>query len=400
MGRRHFTLRISLFYVASFLVLGIFVPFFPVWLEARGLSSREIGIATAAPMLARIFIVPAMTLTADRVGNRRLVVGACSLAALAALVIMPAASGFPALLLLAVLYTGAMTPVTPIVESIAMEGAARLAIDYGRMRLWGSLSFIAGSIGAGALLDDVTAEGVIWLMVSACALMVFAVALLPGPSRTESRSRPDVGALTRAGMALLKAPPFLLFVAAAGPVMSSHALLYAFGSLHWQSIGFQGSTIGLLWATGVAAEVALFAFGTKLVAPVPAALLLLAGALGGCVRWAVTATDPPLIVLLPLQTLHALSFAATHLGAMKFLQSAVPASVASFGQGLYAALVSGLFMGIALFATGPLYAELAGQAYMVMALLCTAGAFFAIGLHRRWKGERLCQGVASLSGDR
>ena len=172
--------------------------------------------------------------------------------------------------------------------------------------------------------------------------------------------------------------------------MSSHAVLYAFGSVHWRSVGFQGSTIGLLWATGVAAEVALFAFGTRFVARVLAALLLLAGALGGFVRWAVTAADPPLFALLPLQMLHALSFAATHLGAMKFLQSAVPANVANFGQGLYSAVVSGIFMGIALFAAGPLYAALAGQAYMVMALLCAAGALFAIGLHRRWKGERLC----------
>jgi thiamine transporter ThiT len=71
---------------------------------------------------------------------------------------------------------------------------------------------------------------------------------------------------------------------------------------------------------------------------------------------------------------------------MKFLQSAVPANVASFGQGLYAAVVSGLFMGIALFAAGPLYAAFAERAYLAMALLCAAGAFFAIGLNRHWQG--------------
>ena len=310
MRGRQFSLRISLFYVTSFLVLGIFVPFFPLWLQARGLTSREIAIAMAAPMAARIFIVPIMTLAADGMGDRRLIVAVCSLAALAALGVMPAASGFTALLLLAILYTGAMTPVTPIVEAIAVEGAARLAIDYGRMRLWGSLSFIGGSIGAGVLLDAVTAAGIIWLLVGACALLVFSVVLLPGRARQRNMPRPGAAALARFGAALFAAPQFLLFTAAAGAVMSSHAVFYAFGSLHWRTLGFDGPTIGLLWAVGVAAEVALFAFAAKLIAPIPAPLLLLAGAAGGVLRWTVTAIDPPLGLLLPLQTLHALSFAA------------------------------------------------------------------------------------------
>ena len=389
MRGRQFSLRISLFYMTSFLVLGIFVPFFPLWLQARGLTSREIAIAMAAPMAARIFIVPIMTLAADGMGDRRLIVAVCSLAALAALGVMPAASGFTALLVLAILYTGAMTPVTPIVEAIAVEGAARLAIDYGRMRLWGSLSFIGGSIGAGVLLDAVTAAGIIWLLVGACALLVFSVVLLPGRARQRSMPRPGAAALARFGAALFATPQFLLFTAAAGAVMSSHAVFYAFGSLHWRTLGFDGPTIGLLWAVGVAAEVALFAFAAKLIAPIPAPLLLLAGAVGGFLRWTVTAIDPPLGLLLPLQTLHALSFAAAHLGAMKFLQSAVPAHFASFGQGLYAAVVSGLFMGIALFAAGPLYAAFAGRAYLAMALLCAAGGLFALALNRRWQGGLL-----------
>ncbi|MDP9137286.1 MAG: MFS transporter [Pseudomonadota bacterium] len=386
MHGRQFSLRISLFYLTSFLVFGIFLPFFPLWLQARGLSSREIAIAMAAPMAARIVIVPLMTLAADRMGDRRLIVGVCALAALAALCAMPAASGFGALLLLAILYTGAMTPVTPIVESIAVEGASRLAVDYGRMRLWGSLSFIGGSIGAGVLLDAVTPSGVIWLLVGACALMVVSAGLLPGRARERNIPKPSAAGLARFGAALFAAPQFLLFVVAAGAVMSSHAVFYAFGSVHWRTLGFDGPTIGLLWATGVAAEVALFAFAARLVAPIPAPLLLLGGAAGGVVRWTVTAIDPPLALLLPLQTLHALSFAATHLGAMKFLQSAVPAHLASFGQGLYFAVASGLFMGLALFAAGPLYAAFAGRAYLAMALLCAGGAIFAAGLNRRWQG--------------
>jgi PPP family 3-phenylpropionic acid transporter len=72
MRERHFGPRISLVYLTSFLVLGVFVPFFPLWLKTRGLSSQEIAIAMAAPMAARIMVVPIMTLAADRMGDRRL----------------------------------------------------------------------------------------------------------------------------------------------------------------------------------------------------------------------------------------------------------------------------------------------------------------------------------------
>jgi PPP family 3-phenylpropionic acid transporter len=389
MSERHFGLRISLFYLTSFLVLGIFVPFFPLWLKTRGLSSQEIAITMAAPMAARLVIVPIMTLAADRMGDRRLIAVVCSLAALAAVAAMPAASGFIPLMVLTILHTGSMTPLMPIVESIAMDGAQRLSIPYGRMRLWGSLAFIGGSMGAGALLDWITPARVIWLVLGSGALTVLSAFVLPGPVREGNLRRPSASALARAGMAMSASPQFLLFAAASGTAMSSHAVLYTFGSLHWQALGFGGSTIGALWATGVLAEVALLAFGTALLRTIPAPRLLVLGAAGGCLRWAITGMDPPIAVLLPLQALHALSFAATHLGAMKFLQAAVPKSAANFGQGLYVAIVSGLFMGLALLLAGPLYAALAGRAYLAMALLCAVGILLAFKLEQRWNGGLL-----------
>lgn len=44
--------RLSAFYAAIFLVAGIQLPFWPVWLAARGLTAREIGIALAAAFAA------------------------------------------------------------------------------------------------------------------------------------------------------------------------------------------------------------------------------------------------------------------------------------------------------------------------------------------------------------
>ena len=53
-----FALKMGLFYAAYFLFGGIQLPFFPLWLEARGIDARTIGLVIAAPMLVRIFITP------------------------------------------------------------------------------------------------------------------------------------------------------------------------------------------------------------------------------------------------------------------------------------------------------------------------------------------------------
>ena len=68
-----FATRVSLFYGAIFLLIGFHLPFFPVWLDWRGLTPGEIGIILSSPLAVRIFVTPALSFAADRTGNRRLV---------------------------------------------------------------------------------------------------------------------------------------------------------------------------------------------------------------------------------------------------------------------------------------------------------------------------------------
>lgn len=74
--------RLSAFYAAIFLVAGIQLPFWPVWLAARGLSAREIGIVLAAAIWVRVFATPAIGVITDRLGARRAVMGVLAATAL------------------------------------------------------------------------------------------------------------------------------------------------------------------------------------------------------------------------------------------------------------------------------------------------------------------------------
>jgi PPP family 3-phenylpropionic acid transporter len=105
--------------------------------------------------------------------------------------------------------------------------------------------------------------------------------------------------------------------------------------------------------------------------------------------------SPPLLVLIPLQTLHTLTYGASHLGAMHFISRAVPESAQGTAQALYATVASGLLMGGATLASGKLYAHVGEHAYLAMAALAALGFAGAIYVRARWNGGGLWDAEAA-----
>ncbi len=374
-GRRNagFAWRLSAFYAAVFLVTGTSLPFLPVWLDWRGLSLAEISIVTAAPLFARIVMAPAIGYMADRWGEHRKVLILLAWLAFALLVALNGVRGFWAILAVTLLIAVAWTSISPLAETVAMAGVRGHGLDYGRMRLWGSLSFIAASFGGGLILAATGTGWAVWLMVAGAAATVMAAHVLPVPAsaaQTVSQGVPP----TRADIVqLATSRGFLLFLLAAGSVQASHAVFYTFGTVHWRAQGLSPAWAGSLWAIGVIAEIGLFAFSGAVVRVCGSVLLIVAGALAGLVRWTAMAIDPPLAALMGLQVLHGLTFGAAHLGAVHHISATVPANLAGTAQSLYASAIAGVFMGSATLASGPLYAAYGARAYLVMAVLSAVG---------------------------
>ncbi len=244
-------------------------------------------------------------------------------------------------------------------------------------------AFIVGSLGAGLLLDLIAARELIWLIVAALTITAAAAyALSPLPPREASPSATHVSSARD----LLRDPAFLAAAAAASLIQASHAVYYGFSALDWRAAGLDGGAIGALWALAVVAEIALFAISPRL--PLAPTTLLMLGAAGAVVRWSAMAFDPPTALLPPLQCLHALSFGATHLGALGFMARAAPAELGATAQG-YLAVALGLVMAAAMGISGLLYARWGGLAYGAMALAAAAGGVFALAAHRLTDGTRL-----------
>jgi len=378
-----FAPRLALYYAAYFAAVGVQLPFFPVWLAAKGLEPATIGLVLAAPMLIRVISVPVMTRLADRRDALQAAIVMGSAATCLGYGLIGFADGAVAILaifsLLALLYT----PTMALVDAYALRGLARYGGAYGPIRSWGSASFIAGSFGAGLLLHAMPPQHLIWLIAGGyglTALIALGLAPIASPGPRAQRAEP-VGTL-------LRNPVFLAVIWAASLIQASHALLYGFAAIAWEAAGLGSIAIGALSALAVIAEIALFAVSRRLPAAMSGpTMLILIGAAGGLVRWIAMAADPPAALLPLLQCLHALSFAATHLGAMGFLNRAAPTGLAATAQGHYA-IATGVSMSLATAASGPLYAGCGSLGYGVMALIALAGGALALHAHRRWQPEQ------------
>lgn len=380
--RRFFAVRVSLLFAAIFVVAGTNLPFLPVWLDWAGLGPREIAIITATPLFVRVAVTPAIAFAADRAGDHRRVLIGLSWAGLAALVVLAQSREFWAILACTVAFAAVWTTVMPLTETVAMSGVKAAGLDYGRMRVWGSLSFIAASLVGGWVVESLGAGSAIWLVVAGAALTTAAAHALARPiglGRLKAATSPPRLSLAEA-IGLLGSRTFLIFLVAAGLVQAAHAVFYTFGTLHWRDLGLSTGWSGALWAISIVAEVALFAYSAAVVGRIGPVELIGLGAGAAVVRWLVMGFDPPLALLVPLQLLHALTFGATHIGAMHFIGRAVPQVQAGTAQALYASVTGGIAMGGAMLLAGPLYAAYAGRAYWAMAALAAVGLIASLVL--------------------
>lgn len=395
-ARTSYSLRLACFYGALFLIMGVHLPYLPVWLDWRGLTAEQIAIVTAAPLFLRVFITPTVAMLADITGaHRRLINGLAWLALVLALLLLQA-QGFWPIFLLAVPLAIAFSTIIPLTETIAVAGVRAHGLDYGRMRLWGSITFVAAGFVGGWLIDHVGAGAVIGCILAGIVATTGFAWLLPeradpAGSGVASQVRPARagGNSVKDARKLVASPLFLTFLLAAGAAQGAHGMFYTFGALAWHAQGIPTAWVGTLWAIAIAGEVALFAYSGNVVRRWGPVTLMIAATAAAVTRWALMSLSPPLPALIPLQTLHTLTYGASHLGAMHFIARAVPESAQGTAQALYATVAAGLLMGGATLTSGWLYARIGGQAYLAMAALAGIGLAAALFVRARWSGGLL-----------
>jgi len=353
--------RIRLFYAAYFAAMGLILPFFPLYLDGRGLDAAMIGLMTGLLALAKVIAPPWIGHTLDRQPDIRLHRFIMLASCMAAVTVM--AIGFvlnlyllAAMILLFGIFWAAVLPLT---DGLSVSVSESNAADYGRLRVWGSMGFVVTSLAGGFWLvgPDMTAFPV----VLAILMLVLAFAAQGFP-RLEPPPDSDAGRQRFSA-------PFYLLLAIAFIMQVSHGAYYGFFSLYLAKAGFSGWQVGMYWGIGVIAEIILMWQWSRSMQQAAAPLVFSLCLLLAALRWLGIGLTTDAVLLVALQLLHAASFAAFHVAAIAWVKRLAPAGRHSAAQGLYSAAGFGLGSTIGIMGCG----LIAGSFGYSMAFFICAG---------------------------
>ncbi|HET6970934.1 MAG TPA: MFS transporter [Phenylobacterium sp.] len=376
-------IRLGLFYSAIFVGTGASSPYMPVWFHHHGLNGAEIGLILSLPMLARAFTAPLLAVWADSFALRRTALIFMSLGVAAAYALLALPLGFAGWAVVWFAASSAVSTISPLTDVIVLNRARRDGFNYGWPRGIGSAAFIVANVTVGALLARGSPELVLVWIIGAVGLTALGARFLlpPDPVREEGQLGGGPSGAFAGLSDLLRDPSFMTAVVSCGLIQAAHAFYYGFSTLAWKQQGVPESMTGILWGTGVAAEVAFMWFFEPWRRRVGPRNLLMLGGGAAIVRWSALAFAPPLWLVFPLQTLHVLSYAATFLASLQLVERLSTPRNASAAQAINSALSGGVLSGLATIASGPLFDRFGAKGYLLMAAMCAAGLAGAVRLY-------------------
>lgn len=367
------------FYTCSFAVLGIYMQFLPVWLhDVQGFGQDDIAVILAAQTISRTLCGPLWSSRVDRSGNaRRMLIWLSTLGA-GAFALFGFAHDLWVAWCVAFVFGCLYPPMHAIADAASVRAASRLGYSFGRLRVVGSLAFLVTILWAGSFLERTGSGNVYAMVLVALSTTAIAAWFLPRDRLHEGR----VEAVATPWWHLLRSRSFVVLMISAALIQGSHATFYQQSTVYWNAHGIDKSMAAMLWAEGVLAEIVLLFFAKNTLDRLRPTTLLLLGGAGAVVRWVVVGSTTSLPWLFATNWLHALSFAATYLGAIRAVERRVPERQRATAQGVLSAAQAGGGMVFCGLLGGFAFRHYQGQAFYWMAAVACVGTMLAIWLRR------------------
>ncbi len=335
---------------AYFAYAGLFSTYSPLWLHSLGFSTLAIGTLASMQSATRLFSPYAWGWLADHTGARTLLLRwavGLALGCSFGFLLWPGYGWIAFVTVALFLCTAGVIPINEaaLAHLVSREGALD-AGRYGRVRVWGSVGFILAVSSSGFALQWLGVAMFPAFVIAVLGGLLLAVWRLP-LAREPAHNEPDAAG----AMAVLRQPPVAWFFAGVFFTVLAHTSLYAFFSLYLDSLGYSKGAVGLMWALGVAVEVAWFWFQGRWVHRLSMHGWLLLAAVVSLLRFAATASFGHIAwVLVLAQCAHAITFAAQHTACIGVINRHFPGRLRGRGQALYTVLgygASGVIGGVA-----------------------------------------------------
>ncbi len=324
----------ALFYFSFYGASATYVPFISVFYAERGLSGSEIGVLSAIAPLMALLVAPGISALADRRGWRVKYLVLSLVGTALALLMLPLPTSFawflPVVALLAVIGSASV----PMADSLIARAAVRRSLSYGKMRLWGSVSWAVAAVVCGILWEQ---TGLIMMFPVACFL--FLATIFSARQLEEERPNDSQGrAPLRRVVGDIRLRVVLLATFVLGIAMSS---AYTFSGIYLDSIGGQ-SLVGLFAGVTAACELPVMHWSEHIMKRLggPPTLVLAYGLFGLGYLGLAFFHWPPLFLLVAL--VQGLGFGLFLPTTVRLFAEWAPAEWSSTSQGILSAGLWGL----------------------------------------------------------
>lgn len=371
------------FYFFYFAFVGMFSPYWSLYLKSLGFGVVEIGVLMSVQPVMRMLAPALWGWLADHTGKRLLVIQAAALCGALAYMGVFFTTQFYGLLLVIALMSFFWSASMPLVEATTMTYLGKHTARYGRLRSWGSLGFIASVLGLGYAFDYVAIGWLLWAGLLTKAGILFYSRRIPQVEVATHHS--DAEPIFR----LLLRPQVLALFGACFLMALAHGPYYTFYSIYLVEHGYAKSLVGWLWALGVICEIGVFFAMPWLLRRATLPQILMASLALAVVRFMLIAwgVNVP-VLLLGAQILHAATFGSFHAAAVALVHHFFKGRHQSRGQALFGSVTYGAGGMLGGLLSGPLWQHF-GASVMYSA---SAGAAL-IGLTLLlWKLRRLDSG--------
>ena len=346
------SIPLTLFWFVYFGSLGIFFPYFSLYLrENAGLTGTEVGLILAISPLVGMVAQPFWGQLADRTGKRGRLLALLTLATAAGYYCVWIASGFWAI----VIATAALALVGTAVFPMMMSVSLALLRDegqhaFGRVRVWGTIGYFVLVLIFPSLLSMVRVPGEInlakisqpalGLMFPLTATLVFIAGLiaffLPKAGVVALRAARDDWRELVHNRVFIR---FLVFALLANFLMNGPMWLFP---LFVRSRGGDVATIRNMWIIMLLFEIPLVLSTGSGLKRLGARGLLGVGLVVGGLRWSLSALSSDGALLFAVQALHGVTVVGLNLGSPLYLDVVAPEKLRSTAQSILSMVAAGI----------------------------------------------------------
>jgi PPP family 3-phenylpropionic acid transporter len=329
--------RLSRFYFFYYFFVGLFVPYWGLYLQSKSFTAFQIGILLSLFQISRIFAPNFWGWLADHTNKRaRWIRLASFIGCLGYVGIFWADSFF--LIFLVMMSMSIFTSSTiPLAESLTLSHLASTNGSYSNIRLWGSVGFIIASFFLGILIDIYSVTILVWALLFTQLIILFLSFSIP------DKKFELIGDTKRSIFKILKKPEVISLLIGCALMVSSHGLLYNFYSIFLKEQGYSSSLIGILWSIGVIFEIFIFILMPKILSKFNLKEVLLISLFLAVIRFFLIGNYVDILwILILAQMLHAATFGSFHVASVELVSVHFNREHHSRGQSIYNSITYGL----------------------------------------------------------